>query len=399
MDKVSKFRKRIYQIIDIGTRKDVASCAFDVFIVAMILLNLFITIFYTFDESAPYTLYLSHLERFTIIVFTIEYILRLWTADFLYPGKERWQAALCFVFSFYGIVDLLTFLPYYLPVMFPAGTVAFRMFRVIRIFRLFRISAQYDAFNVIINVLIDKMNQLISSVCLILIFMIAASLCMYSLEHDAQPEQFSNAFSGIWWSVSTLLTVGYGDIYPVTTAGKIMAIIITFLGVGMVAIPTGIISAGFVEQYTKLRETEEDSETHDLKFVSSVLPQGHSWCGRKVKEVPFPPQVILVTIIRDGEPMVPNGDTVLLENDTMVIGAKHYHGDGSIHLKEIIIKSENDWVGRQIKDLDISRLELIVMLRRGDRTIIPDGKTYIREGDAVIMYSKLKEGVQHTWQI
>ncbi len=396
---MNKIKKRVFQIIEIGSRKDFLSCAFDVLIVATILLNLFITIFYTFDESAPYTAILNHLERFTIIVFTIEYLLRLWTAEYLYPERKRWQAVLRFAFSFYGIVDLLTFFPYYLPVVFPAGTVAFRMFRVIRIFRLFRISAQYDAFNVIINVLIDKMNQLISSVCLILIFMVAASLCMYSLEHDAQPELFANAFSGIWWSVSTLLTVGYGDIYPVTAAGKVMAIIITFLGVGMVAIPTGIISAGFVEQYTKLREAEEDSETHDLKFVSSILPHGHSWCGKKVKEVPFPPQVILVTIIRGGEPMVPNGNTILQENDTLVIGAKHYHGDGSIHLKEIIVKGENEWVGKQIKDLDISRLELIVMLRRGNRTIIPDGRTYIREGDAVIIYTKLKEGVQHTWQI
>ena len=81
---------------------------------------------------------------------------------------------------------------------------------------------------------------------IILVLMLGSSLCMYSLEHDAQPEVFKNAFSGVWWSVSTLLTIGYGDIYPITPAGKAMGIFITFLGVGMVAIPTGIISAGFV---------------------------------------------------------------------------------------------------------------------------------------------------------
>ena len=84
-----------------------------------------------------------------------------------------------------------------------------------------------------------------------LVLMLASSLCMYSVEHDAQPEVFQNAFSGIWWSMSTLLTVGYGDIYPVTTIGRVMAICIAFLGVGAVAIPTGIIGAGFVEQYQK----------------------------------------------------------------------------------------------------------------------------------------------------
>lgn len=386
-----KVKKRIFDIIQIGNRKDFLSSAFDFFIVAVIVLNLFITLFQTFDESAPYTGLLDGLELFTIIVFTIEYALRIWTADLLFPGKSYWQAVLAFVFSLYGLIDLLTFFPYYLPVVFPMGAVAFRMFRVIRIFRLFRINAQYDAFNVILNVLRDKKNQIISSICMILIFMMAASLCMYSLEHEAQPEQFANAFSGLWWSVSTLLTVGYGDIYPVTTLGKLMAIVISFLGVGMVAIPTGIISAGFVEQYTKLRMMAFHSEEHELKFVTSVIPAGHSWCQKRVRDVPFPPQIILVTIIRNGEALVPNGDTVMLENDTLVIGAKHYNGEEYINLKEIIVKEENEWVGRQIKDLDISRQELIVMIRRKNRTIIPNGLTFIKEGDAVILYSRLKE--------
>lgn len=386
-----KTKKRVFDIIQIGNRKDFISSAFDLFIVIVIVLNLSVTLLQTFDELAPYRGILDALELFTIIIFTIEYVLRIWTADLLYPDKPYWKAVLAFVLSLYGIIDFLTFFPYYLPVVFPMGAVAFRMFRVIRIFRLFRVNAQYDAFNVIINVLNDKKNQLISSICLILIFMVAASLCMYSLEHEAQPEQFANAFSGIWWSVSTLLTVGYGDIYPVTTLGKTMAIVISFLGVGMVAIPTGIISAGFVEQYTKLRMMAFHSEEHELKFVTSVIPQGHSWCGKRVKEVPFPPQIILVTIIRQGEALVPNGDTVMFENDTLVIGAKHYRGEEYINLKEIIIKEEHEWIGRQIKDLDISRQELIVMIRRRNRTIIPNGSTYIKEGDAVIMYSRVKD--------
>ena len=133
------------------------------------------------------------------------------------------------------------------------------------------------------------------------------------------------------------------------------------------------------------------SEEHELKFVTSVIPHGHSWDGKKVREVSFPPQIILVMIIRGGEAIVPGGDTVMLENDTLVIGAKHYRGEEYINLKEIIVKAENEWVGKQIKDLDISRQELIVMIKRRNRTIIPNGLTYIKEGDAVVMYSKLKE--------
>ena len=245
-------RKRIFDIIQIGNKTDIPSTVFDYFIVTAILVNLAITLLYTFEEMTPYFGIFDVIELITIIIFTIEYILRVWTAKYLYPNKKTVLATLTFIFSLYGLIDLLTFLPFYLPFFFPAGAVAFRMFRVIRIFRLFKINKQYDAFNVILDVLKEKRNQLISSMVLISIFLIFSSLCMYSFEHAAQPEAFKNAFSGMWWAVSALLTVGYGDIYPVTLMGQIFAIIIAFLGVGMVAIPTGIISAGFVAKYTKI---------------------------------------------------------------------------------------------------------------------------------------------------
>ena len=125
-----------------------------------------------------------------------------------------------------------------------------------------------DALNVITEVIRRKRDQILSSVFIIVMLIIASSLCMYSLEHEAQPEVFKNAFSGIWWSVSTLLTVGYGDIYPVTVLGKMFSIIITFLGVGMVAIPTGILSAGFVEQYSLLRSLQITLWRRNLSLLS-----------------------------------------------------------------------------------------------------------------------------------
>ena len=253
MNKNLEIRKRIFSIIQIGNKEDVPSTAFDYFIVVVIFLNLAATFMSTFDTLSTFVPVISVVELITTIIFTIEYILRLWTADFLFPRDKMIWSVLRFVVSFYGIIDLLTFLPYYLPFFFPAGAVAFRIFRVVRIFRLFKINAQSDAFTVIMNVLKNKKWQLMSSMVLILIFMLASSLCMYSLEHEAQPDSFQNAFSGIWWAVSTLLTVGYGDIYPVTVMGQLLGIIIAFLGVCMVAIPTGIISAGFVEEYNNAK--------------------------------------------------------------------------------------------------------------------------------------------------
>ncbi len=388
---MEKIRRQIFETIQIGNKNNLVSRLFDGFIVITIFLNLFVTLFETFDESLPYLPILKAIELITTIIFVIEYVLRLWTADFLYPEKKRRKAIFTFVFSFFGIVDFFTFFPYFLPFMFPKGIVAFRIFRVIRIFRLFQINTKYDAFNVIINVLSEKKTQLFSSICMIAILMVASSLCMYSLEHEAQPEQFKNAFSGIWWSMSTLLTVGYGDIYPITTLGKLMAILIAFLGVGMVAIPTGIISAGFVEQYSKLKTIAFHSEERELKFITSTIYDKHPWNENAIKNLVFPPQLLLVMVKRKNEVIVPKGNFVLKSGDILVIGAKNFKEEEDIHLREIIIKEQNPWIGMQIRELDISRQELIVMIQRKNKVIIPNGSTYIMKGDAVHIYSKKEE--------
>lgn len=241
------YEKKIFNIIQIGDKSNRISRAFDFFITIVIISNILVTFLETFEQLPFLSGFFCGMEYVTIFIFCIEYILRIWTADYLYPGMTPGWARLKFLRSFDGIVDLLTIVP----VFFLSGFVIFRMLRVARIFHLFRLNAKYDSFNVITTVLYVKRNQIISSVFIVLILMLASSLCMYSVEHPAQPEVFRNGFSGIWWSMSTLLTVGYGDIYPVTTLGRIMAICIAYLGVGVVAIPTGIISAGFVEQYQR----------------------------------------------------------------------------------------------------------------------------------------------------
>jgi len=311
-------KKRIFSIIQIGSRNDVPSYAFDIGIVIVILVNLFVTFFSTFDQAKGYENILDAAELVTVIIFAVEYILRVWTSQYLYPDKSKAKAALSFALSAPGLIDLFSFLPYFLPVFFPAGAVAFRMFRVIRIFKLFRVNAQYDAFNVIVDVIKEKKNQLISSMCIVMIFMLATSMCMYSVEHEAQPEQFQNAFSGLWWSASTLLTIGYGDVYPITTVGKMLAILISFLGVGLVAIPTGIISAAFVDRYSHLKEggTIDDKA---INFVTPTLSADHPWVGMKVGEVILPPSMEIINIFRNGKAIDPKDNSRLKENDELVI--------------------------------------------------------------------------------
>ncbi len=246
-------KRRVFDIIQIGTQIDIPSRAFDYFIVCVILVSISMTFLQTFDELQPYAPILEGIELFTIAVFIVEYLLRLWTCRYLYPGSRQGRAVRKFMCSFYGIVDLLTILSYFGP-LYSNGIVAMRMIRVIRIMRLFRVNKSFDAFHIVAEVVSEKKKQLLSSVCMIAMIMLAASLCMYGFEHDVQPDVFENAFSGIWWAMSTVLTVGYGDIYPVTVGGKIVAILIALLGVCVVAIPTGVISAGFVEYYARMRD-------------------------------------------------------------------------------------------------------------------------------------------------
>ena len=382
-------RKRVSEIIEVGVSDDWISRSYDVTSTLILLVNLAVTVLYTFDQmELRYGNVLLLLEAITVAFFAVDYCLRVWTARFLHPGLSEAQAVRKYIFSFTGIIDLLSFLPYYLPVFFPAGAAVFRMFRVIRIFRLFQINAYYDSLNVITEVISSKRQQLVSSVFIILVLMLGSSLCMYSLEHEAQPEVFSNAFSGIWWSVSTLLTIGYGDIYPITTLGKIFSIFITFLGVGMVAIPTGIISAGFVDQYSRLKRISEYAYEEDIHFIKVKLQKRDSWTGKAIMDLELPRGVIVAMIRRGRENIVPRGNVVLKNNDTLILGAEALKDDKHIDLKEIVLLKHSPWNGQYIRDLDISRQTIIVMVKRNGTMLVPRGELLLLEGDHVILYSQ-----------
>ena len=386
-------RKRLFEIIEIGLPGDVASQVYDTFNILSIVINLVVSVMYTFDDlHAKFGPWLVTVEAITVAFFAVDYALRLWTAKFLRPSLSEPKAVLRYIFSFSGLVDLLSFLPYYLPVFFPSGAVAFRMFRVARVFRLFRVNAYYDSLGVITEVISSKRQQLFSSVFILLVLMLASSLCMYSLEHEAQPEVFSNAFSGIWWSVSTLLTIGYGDIYPVTTMGKIFSIFITFLGVGMVAIPTGIISAGFVDQYTRIKRISEYADEDEVHFIRVALTEHDSWSGKTIQQLGLPHGVIVVAIQRGHEVVVPRGSVELMADDVLVLGAESVGSSDQHHieLKELELRQHNPWNGQRIRDLDISRQTLIVIVKRKGRMLIPNGDLTLHQGDRVILYTRTR---------
>ena len=255
-----KLKQKIYSLIREDDKNNIYGNVFDGLIISLIIINIVLAVADTFSLPQWYFPIADVIECVSIIVFSVEYLLRLFTADLKYSEKGCIASRLKYIFSFMAIIDLLAILPFYLPFIFKIDLRILRALRIFRLFRLFKFGRYTTAIRVIGDVLKRKYHQLISSMIVIFILMIIASILMYNVENRAQPEVFANAFSGLWWAVATFTTVGYGDIFPITVAGKAFAAIMALLGIGLVAVPTGIISAGFIEL------TEEKDPGEEKKY-------------------------------------------------------------------------------------------------------------------------------------
>ena len=255
-----KIKKTIFEIIQPAEHGNIASKLFDLFIMLLIFASIASVFVMTFDVSPGVIGFLNRFEWWVLIIFTVEYLLRIWTADMLYPELSPCRARLKYVSSGMAIIDLIAILPFYLPMFMTVNPVVIRSLRLVRLLRLFKLSRYTDAVSSIWSVFRNKIQEIIVSVVFVVIVLIIASLLIYYAEHDAQPDKFANAFSGVWWAVATLTTVGYGDIYPVTGMGRFLGGIIALTGIGLVAVPTGIISAGFVELLEKKRGDKPDEK-------------------------------------------------------------------------------------------------------------------------------------------
>ena len=312
---LNKTRKRLFDIIQIGNTSDRPSRYFDIFIAVVIIANISVLFLETFQSLSEYFGLFDAIDDITVSIFIVEYILRIWTADFLFPEQKRGVAIFRFITSANGIIELLTILPFF----FLSGMVVFRMLRVVRIFHLFRLNSHYDSFSVIRTVLNEKKNQILSSLFIIFIVIMASSLLMYNVENKVQPESFENAFSGLWWSVSTILTIGYGDIYPVTILGKILGVLISFLGVFAVALPTGIISAGFVEQYQEMKAAERSGSADlDMPTHNVIVDIDSRWIGKSSQELEEEFGLMLI-LVRRGRNVVKPTEAYHVEVGDMLV--------------------------------------------------------------------------------
>jgi voltage-gated potassium channel len=192
--------------------------------------------------------YLGYFETFSILIFTVEYILRLIAAD----------KKLKFVFSFYGLVDLLAILPFYVARGLDLRAVrAVRIFRLLRLLRAFKIFRYTKASGRLKEAFVSVKEELVLFMIATVIIIFISAVGIYYFEHDAQPKGFQSVFHCMWWAVATLTTVGYGDVYPVTVAGKIFTFIMLIAGMGIIAMPTGLIASALTNVKNNEQQTKE----------------------------------------------------------------------------------------------------------------------------------------------
>jgi len=283
-----KFKQIIFEVIQPAENGRIASKIFDLTILGFILLSVISVFITTFDLPREYQKSLQQIEHISLIVFSAEYLLRIWTADLLYPEYGFFRSRIRYVFSGMALIDLLAILPFYLPMFLPVNLIGIRAIRLVRLLRLLKLNRYSDALASIGAVFKSKSKEIFASLFFVFILLVVASLLIYYAEHDTQPEQFQNAFSGLWWAVATLTTVGYGDIYPITPIGRFLGAIIALLGIGMVAVPTSILSAGFMEVLHKSVETPSNDEKKDPeppaeeKSASETAKKYCPYCGKKL---------------------------------------------------------------------------------------------------------------------
>ena len=242
---------RTYELLEPAKGNDTASHATDMVLSAAIVIAVLSDVLETLPQLARYSHHFSSAETFFIILFSLEYLLRLWAAPCASAVDSPARSRLKYVLSFNGLVDLLAILPFYISFMIPgANLTLLRLLRVIRILKLSHYnSALFDLWSAIY----DERKAFLSASYLFSIALVITSSAMYYVENDVQPDKFSSIPAAMWWSVITLTTVGYGDVSPITAVGKLLGAVTALLGVCTLALLTGIVANSFSAQLARKR--------------------------------------------------------------------------------------------------------------------------------------------------
>ncbi len=261
-----KLRKRLWEILEKGGPNDKISFYTDIFLITLIITNIIAVVLETVDSIySLYQLEFLVFERVSTFIFLIEYILRVWVSIETKIKNAKDNAILIrlkYMSTWPAIIDLLAVLSGLLPMIFE---VDLRILRALRMLRLLKFSRYFKVMNLLLGVLKEEKQSFLAAMFLLVIAMLIASTGIYIFEKDAQPDKFGSIPEAMWWAVATLTTVGYGDVTPITAMGKLFGAIITVIGIGTVALPSGILASGFSDQLKRRQNTYKDELSKALK--------------------------------------------------------------------------------------------------------------------------------------
>jgi len=251
-------RRIVFRVLDTAKENDLPSRIVDLSLIVLIALSVTAVIVESVPSvEARFDAQLYWFEVLTVSVFSVEYVLRIWSSVERH-GNARFNglwSRVRFMFTFHAIVDLLAILPFYLLTFGLLGSVDMRFLRAFRLLRVLKLTRYSAAMNMLTVTFQENGRALAAAFLILLTIMLLAASGMYYFERDAQPVAFGSIPASMWWAFATLTTVGYGDVTPITVGGKIFGAMITVVGIGMVALPTSILASGYSQQL-KIRQTQ-----------------------------------------------------------------------------------------------------------------------------------------------
>ncbi|EHQ35236.1 ion transporter [Methanoplanus limicola] len=264
---IKKIRRMVYGVMSESAPETPLKRIFNYLMFLVITVNIIFVNLETIPNLSSAVLNLFYaFYGLSMLIFIIEYILRVWFSveDNRYKYKYSIKGRIKYILSPYAIIDLLVLIPFLIPDLIPADykTNALRLLKLFIILKLIRYSQSLQG---ITNVFYSKKKELAMLIYMLFFLLVLVSTLMYYVENKAQPESFSSIPATMWWGVITLTTVGYGDMYPITPLGKVLGALVAILGIGLFALPAGILASGFYEQFSDKKEEEnmEDNQENE----------------------------------------------------------------------------------------------------------------------------------------
>ena len=277
---VTTIKHRLYEILEIIRENDRISRYFQIFLITLIILNVLAVILESVRTllEQHFMLFLAF-EVFSVAVFTIEYVIRLWVCTENPEYQRPFWGRIRYALTPVALIDLVAIIPFYLPLLIPVDLRFLRILRLTRIFRGLKLVRYSDAFDFLSRALKREKYVIMVILLILTVMFIFASALMYYAEYDAQPAAFASIPHAMWWAIVTLTTVGYGDILPVTVQGKVLGAIIAVVGIGMFALPAGVIAAGFIEEIKSGKNAragpDSDERISSLERLAALKDRGH----------------------------------------------------------------------------------------------------------------------------